>query len=107
MSTKLMVAMEDSVVVFESSKTGRKKIHESLKGIIHNALHLTMTIQIVHTVAHESCSWILMVIVAQVHLMSRRFHSFCFFIFRYASGATTVNAPASKASGIDKYIACL
>src|SRR5919205_2482751 len=32
MSTKLMVAMEDSIVVFESSKTGWKKIHESLKG---------------------------------------------------------------------------
>jgi hypothetical protein len=32
MSTKLMIAMEDSVLTFESSKTGWKKIHESLKG---------------------------------------------------------------------------
>lgn len=32
MSTKLMVAMEDSVVMFESSKTGWKKAYESLKG---------------------------------------------------------------------------
>src|ERR671932_201229 len=32
MSTKLMIAMEDSVIMIESSKTGWKKIHESLKG---------------------------------------------------------------------------
>ena len=32
MSTKLMVAMEDSVIMVESSNTGWKKIHESLKG---------------------------------------------------------------------------
>ena len=32
MSTKLMVAMEDSVITIESSKTGWKKIHDSLKG---------------------------------------------------------------------------
>src|SRR5919197_1017871 len=32
MSTKLMVAMEDSVIIFESSKTGWKKVCESLKG---------------------------------------------------------------------------
>ena len=31
-STKLMIAMEDSVIAFESSKTGWKKIYESLKG---------------------------------------------------------------------------
>jgi photosystem II stability/assembly factor-like uncharacterized protein len=32
MSTKLMVTMEDSVLAFESSKTGWKKVYESLKG---------------------------------------------------------------------------
>ena len=32
MSTKLMIAMEDSVLVFESSKSGWKKVHESLRG---------------------------------------------------------------------------
>jgi photosystem II stability/assembly factor-like uncharacterized protein len=32
MSTKLMIAMEDSILTFESSKTGWKKVHESLKG---------------------------------------------------------------------------
>ena len=32
MSTKLMVAMGDSVIMIESSKTGWKKVHESLKG---------------------------------------------------------------------------
>jgi photosystem II stability/assembly factor-like uncharacterized protein len=32
MSTKLMVAMEDSVIMIESSKSGWKKINESLKG---------------------------------------------------------------------------
>ncbi|MFL6409095.1 MAG: glycosyl hydrolase [Nitrososphaeraceae archaeon] len=32
MSTKLMVAMEDSVLLFESSKTGWKKVYEALKG---------------------------------------------------------------------------
>src|SRR5919202_25623 len=32
MSTKLMIAMEDSVIMIESSKTGWKKIYESLKG---------------------------------------------------------------------------
>jgi photosystem II stability/assembly factor-like uncharacterized protein len=32
MSTKLMVTMEDSVLAFESSKTGCKKVYESLKG---------------------------------------------------------------------------
>ena len=31
-TTKLMVAMEDSVLAFESSKTGWKKVYESLKG---------------------------------------------------------------------------
>src|SRR5919202_5523248 len=31
MSTKLMIAMEDSVIMIESSKTSWKKIHESLK----------------------------------------------------------------------------
>ena len=32
MPTKLMIAMEDSVIMIESSKTGWKKIYESLKG---------------------------------------------------------------------------
>jgi hypothetical protein len=32
MSTKLMIAMEDSVLMIESSRTGWKKIHECLKG---------------------------------------------------------------------------
>jgi photosystem II stability/assembly factor-like uncharacterized protein len=32
MSTKLMIAMEDSVIMIESSKTGWKKIYETLKG---------------------------------------------------------------------------
>jgi hypothetical protein len=32
MSTKIMVAMEDSVLLFESSKTGWKKVYEALKG---------------------------------------------------------------------------
>jgi photosystem II stability/assembly factor-like uncharacterized protein len=32
MSTKLMIAMEDSVIMIESSKTGWKKMRESLKG---------------------------------------------------------------------------
>jgi hypothetical protein len=32
MSTKLMIAMEDSVLMFESSNTGWKKVYESLKG---------------------------------------------------------------------------
>jgi photosystem II stability/assembly factor-like uncharacterized protein len=32
MTTKLLIAMEDSVLMFESSKTGWKKAHESLKG---------------------------------------------------------------------------
>ena len=32
MSTKLMVAMEDSVIMIESSKSGWKKSCESLKG---------------------------------------------------------------------------
>jgi photosystem II stability/assembly factor-like uncharacterized protein len=32
MSTKLMIAMEDSVIMIESSKTGWKKTYESLKG---------------------------------------------------------------------------
>jgi len=32
MSTKLMIAMEDSVLMFESSNAGWKKIHESLRG---------------------------------------------------------------------------
>src|SRR6266511_3676302 len=33
--------------------------------------------------------------------------AFCFIILLYASGITTVYAPASKANGIDRYIACL
>jgi hypothetical protein len=32
MSTKLMIAMEDSIIMIESSKTGWKKLRESLKG---------------------------------------------------------------------------
>ncbi|HZI70010.1 MAG TPA: hypothetical protein VFD60_02505 [Nitrososphaeraceae archaeon] len=32
MSTKLMIAMEDSVIMIESSKTGWKKTYETLKG---------------------------------------------------------------------------